>query len=125
MASEHWANGHRWPCPLFYSGNHRFSGSLEDCTCGGDLTDASVSVCRRLSGDGVDVPASHVQVLLAALESARMENAGLTGAIEGLADRWDADLQREFGVGEDYTDRHARELRALLIGTPAPEATDV
>lgn len=31
-----------------------------------------------------------------------------------LADRWDADLQREYNIGEDYTDWHARELREIL-----------
>lgn len=115
MASEHWANGHRWPCPLFYSGNHRFSGSLEDCTCGGVPIERTVAYLRSIT------PASategrHIHAVLDALEAAQMELAGLTGAIEGMADRWDADLQREFGVGEDYTDRHARELRALLTG---------
>lgn len=57
---ENWANGHKWPCPLFFNGNHGPDGPRAECTLdcservGGE---PAVGIPFSSDDEGIDYPA--------------------------------------------------------------------
>lgn len=67
----------------------------------------------KWAGEWNSLPTAIDRVLTARQDGTE---TGLRQRATALADKWDADLQREFGVGSDYTHHHSRELRDVIPG---------